>query len=67
MTHLSPLVDIDEPSPEVVRVTITDEGQVFQEHTHIGHCWGYRGSKFFTVVLVVSLNEREREKLEVRG
>ena len=56
MAYLSPFMDVDEPPSEVVGVTVTDEGQVFQKHTHIRHSWGCRGTQYLTIVLVVALN-----------
>ena len=38
-SHLSSLVNVDKASPQVVRVTITDEREVFEKHTYIWDCW----------------------------
>ena len=52
-SYLSSLVNIDETTPQVVRVTITDEGQVLEEHSNVGHSWGGNGTETISVALVV--------------
>ena len=46
---------VDETTPQVVRVTVTDEGQVLEEHTNVGQSWGGNGTKTIPVSLVVVL------------
>ena len=46
---------VDETTPQVVRVTVADEGQVLEEHTNVGHSWGGNGTKTIPVSLVVVL------------
>ena len=50
---VSCIVYVDETTPQVVRVTVTDEGQVLEEHTNGWHSWGGNGTKTIPVLLVV--------------
>ena len=54
-TYLSSFVQVDETSSEIVWVTITDERQVFEEHTDIGNTWCGCVAKTLSVHLIVTL------------
>ena len=55
--HLSPLVHVDEPPSEVVRVTVTNEGEVLEEHSNVRHSWDPSDTQRLSVTLVVALEE----------
>ena len=46
---------IDEATPQVVRVTVTYEGEVLQEHAHVRDRGQFSGGQLVTIVLVVPL------------
>ena len=55
-THLSPLVQVDESTSEVVWVTIADERQIFEEDTNVGNTGRGSHTQTLTIFLVISLN-----------
>ncbi len=60
--YLSSLVDVDEATSQVVRVTIANEREILEEDTDVRDCRGLSLDQRLTIVLVVALLGKKHEK-----
>ena len=62
IAHLSSFVQVDEAPPEVVRVPVANERQIFEEYAHIRHTGSGRHPQALPVPLVVTLWNNQKIK-----
>ena len=63
--HLTPLVEVDEPSPDVIGVAVGDEGEILEEDSDVWNGRHWSDAQLVPVVLVVRL-ERGSETTPTR-
>ncbi len=59
MLHLSSLVQVDESSTKVVRVTVTYKRKILEKHSYIRDSWSLCCTQIFTIRLVIVLHSQE--------